>query len=60
MIHIIVNGILVEAESIVEAHAYIEIRRVPIKQHVTRKTLKENDTITQIMREVWEEIEKSY
>lgn len=53
MVYIVVNGLLIEAETITEIHLQMEIKRhtvvYPRKKH---KSLKEDDTITDIVREV--------
>lgn len=66
MITTIVNGIMVDAESIVEVH-YVERRydryeeeerkELP-RDHGRRKRLSDDDTITQIMREIMSNIKR--
>lgn len=60
MITTIVNGIMIDAESIVEVHfverrydRYEEEERKGLpRDHGRRKRLSDDDTITQIMREI--------
>lgn len=66
MITTIINGIMVDAESIVEVHAVtrrynryeMEEREGLPKSTRPRPVRKEDDTLTQIMREVLASIEK--
>lgn len=55
MIHIIVNGLLVEAETVMSVHAAIEIRRYSNSRHEPVKE-KDNPVLTEIMREVLKQI----
>lgn len=52
MVYIVVNGLLVEAETVTEIHMQVEVRRhkvvYPRKKHTS---LKEDDIITDIVRE---------
>lgn len=52
MMYIVVNGLLVEAETVTEIHMQVEVRRHKVVYSRKKyKSLKEDDTITDIVRE---------
>lgn len=57
MVYIVLNGLLVEAETVTEVHLKAEIKRYhrvyPRKKH---RSLKEDDTITEIVREIMKQM----
>lgn len=62
MIYIIINGLLVEAETVVEIHLQMAVKkRYPERQHISptrhHKT-EENSVLTDIIREVFNEIKR--
>lgn len=57
MVHMLVNGLLIEAESVMEIHMAIEMKRYeipkPVQRHVTEP---DNEIITDIVREVLKQL----
>lgn len=58
MIYIQINGLLIEGESVVQVHAHMEIKHYHHHSSNTTQQLPDDDTITQIMRDVLKSITK--
>lgn len=52
MVYIVVNGLIVEAKTVTEIHMQMEVKRHRVVYSIKKyKSLKEDDTITDIVRE---------
>lgn len=60
MIYLVVNGLLVEGETVAEIHMRATIKHYDAhKEHHPRESFKEDDTITSIMREIFKELKEN-
>ena len=62
MIHIVVNGLIVEAETVTEVHLQMEVKRYQIQRpRLEAKRVRkaeEESPLTDIFRELYNEIER--
>lgn len=59
MIYTIINGLFVEAETVAEVHLYAEIKcQRYANRRKKQKSLSEDDTLTEIIREISKQINR--